>query len=172
LVALLGRDPRSGDRSHLPRLHSYLLGRSWYRVLLRPAPSPWGAAFLVASRRQKTHTFLPRNSDTGLASASLWLLVFCLRAASSSWTPLHPLPTTGPPGTALYCRHGIQILVSNPAYSPEAPAPSEPRQTLQVVEVNQPPFQAPGRCAATPPGHPCSLRADTLQVSRLAHPGL
>ncbi len=93
-----------------------------------------------------TRTSLPRNSDAGLASASPLSIVRCLRAASSSWTPLCPLSATGLPGAALSCSY----LASLRACLPGAPAPSEPRRTLHVVEAAQPlppPCGGPRSCA-------------------------
>ncbi len=128
----LGRDPRSEESYHLRSRPSrpQLVSRPPDTRSARPGqpqrPPP-------ASRR--TNMSLPRNSGAGLASASPLSIVRCLRAASSSWTPLCPLSATGLPGAAPSCSY----LVSLRARPPRAPAPSEPRWTPHVVEAAQPP---------------------------------
>jgi hypothetical protein len=153
LDALLGCDQRPGDRCHLPSLHSRP-SRPW-SVSLPPEArfvSPGQPRRPLPAGRQ-TRTSLPRNLDAGLASALPRSLVRCLRAASSSWTPLRPLSATGLPGAAFSCSH----LASPHAHLPGAPAPSEPRWTLPGVKVDWSPLAAPGRCTAAPPGQPWSL---------------
>jgi hypothetical protein len=83
----------------------------------RPPDTRSARRVLPAGRR--TRTSLPHNSDAGLASALPHLVIRCLRAASSSWTPLCPLSATGLPGTALSCSY----LASLRARLPGAPAP-------------------------------------------------
>jgi hypothetical protein len=80
LNALLGCDLRSEDRSHLHRLHSR---PSRPQSVSRPpethSVSPVQPCQPLPAGRQ-TRTFLPRNSDAGLASALPCSLVRCLPA--------------------------------------------------------------------------------------------
>jgi hypothetical protein len=116
-----------------------LLDCSRCQVLLRPtqsrAVSPAASCRLPCNSGHvhSLHRWPPL--DTGLAFACSSLLLLCLGATSSSWNPWCSLSVTGPPGAALYCGHRQQLLVSPCAHLSETPAPSEPRWTLNVVEV-------------------------------------
>jgi hypothetical protein len=81
-----------------------LLGQSLSRTPeTRSAPPVQPRRPLPAGRR--TRMSLPCNSDARLSSASPCSLVWCMRAASFSWTPLRPFSVTGLPGAALSCSY-------------------------------------------------------------------
>ncbi len=166
LDALLSRDPRSGNRSHLTRLHSC---PSRPQSVSHPPETRsvypgQPCRLLPASRR--TRTFLPRNSDTGLASALHRLLACCLRAESSSWTPLRPLSATGLPGTVL--QPPGEPLRSSPWSTSSLGA----HQTLHVVEVDwspPSPHHSPHPCAGRPGVVSCCCHHLQLPVSPRVH---
>jgi hypothetical protein len=142
----------------------------WDPLRLRRAVLPaaeWTRTFSPCSFEHVWSSHRQPPSDTRLASVLPRLLILHLGTASSSWTPPSPLSATDPPGVALHCWHPLRLLVSPGAHFTEAPASSEPRWTLHVVEVDKPP--TPPRHGPRPRKGPPGVVSRYLLVSTHAH---